>query len=53
MGLELRLRLFCISRDVVCELLLGCDITFCFLSRLMQLEGCEIEEGHAHPLRRK
>ena len=26
---------------------------FCYLSRLMRLEGCEIEEGHAHPLRRK
>ena len=24
-----------------------------FLSWLMQLEGCEIEEGHTHPLRRK
>ena len=26
---------------------------FSFLSRLMRLEECEIEEGHAHPLRRK
>ena len=26
---------------------------FCFLSRLMRLEGCEIEEGHAHPFKEK
>ena len=29
------------------------NFSFFFLSRLMRLEGCEIEEGHAHPFKEK
>ena len=32
--------------------LVGLWHNFCILSRLVQLEECMIEEGHAHPLRR-